>query len=229
MLKQLYARLMPYGLQVILNSYFRYPRKKRYRNSGKIEIGTPILVNPKNVEIDDYVRIQNNVKLITSGAKLRVKKYSAIGEGCVIIPGAHTPTVGLPQYLSTLHINDVQTGITINEDCWIGAEAALLSKCNIGRGAVVGARSVVTKDIPPYAVVAGMPAKIIACRFSIAQIIEHEKLLYQAEERMSETELVEIFEKYYKNIRSIGTSEMSESDKAILEQAKEKLGIIINN
>lgn len=229
MLKELYAKLMPYGLQVILNSYFRYPRRKRYGNPTKVEIGTPVLVNPNNVEIDDFVRIQNNVKLITSGAKLRIKKYSAVGEGCVIIPGAHTPTVGLPQYLSTLHINDVQTGITINEDCWIGAEAALLSKCNIGRGAVVGARSVVTKDVPPYAVVAGMPAKIIACRFNIAQIIEHEKLLYQAEERMTETELLEIFEKYYKNLRAIGTSEIAENDKAILENAKKKLGIIIKN
>lgn len=216
---------MPYGIQVILNSFFRYPNKKRYGNAKLIEIGTPILINPKYVTIEDYVRIQNNVKLITSGAKLVVKKYTAIGEGCLIIPGSHIPTVGLPQYLSTLHINDVQTGITINEDCWIGAEAALLSKCDIGRGAVIGARSVVTKNIPPYAVVVGTPAKVIASRFTIDQIEEHEMQIYPKEERMSRDELEKLFTKYYVGLPSIGTSEISCEAIELLIKKKKDLGM----
>lgn len=216
-------KLLPAWGKIFLNQYWRYPLVKRY--GKKIQLNAPLLVDPRFVELDDFVRIQPNVTLITSEAKLVIKKYSAIGAGCLIVPGSHIPTVGLPQYLSMLHINDVQRGITINEDCWIGAEAALLSKCNIGRGAVVGARSVVTKDIPPYAVAVGMPAKIIASRFSIEQILNHEKELYPENERFSEEYLRNLFDTTYSGMRSIGTSEMSNEDHTLLENAKKEWGI----
>lgn len=216
-------KLLPAWGKIFLNQYWRYPLVKRY--GKKIQLNAPIWVDPRFVELDDFVRIQPNVTLITCEAKLVVKKYSAIAAGCLIVPGAHIPTVGLPQYLSILHINDVQRDITINEDCWIGAEAALLSKCNIGRGAVVGACSVVTKDIPPYAVVAGVPAKIIATRFSIEQILNHEKELYPENERFSEEYLKMLFETTYSGLKSIGTSEMSNEDRTLLENAKKEWGI----
>lgn len=54
----------------------------------------------------------------------------------------------------------------IGNDVWISAGAIILNKANIGDGAVVGAGAVVTKDVPEYAIVAGVPAKIIAYRFS---------------------------------------------------------------
>jgi hypothetical protein len=56
--------------------------------------------------------------------------------------------------------------INVGNDVWIGYEALVLSGVRIGDGAVVGARSVVTKDVPPYAIVAGNPAKLIRYRFS---------------------------------------------------------------
>lgn len=55
---------------------------------------------------------------------------------------------------------------TIGNDVWIGENATLKGGINIGDGAVIAANSVVTKDIPPYAVVAGVPARIIKYRFS---------------------------------------------------------------
>lgn len=65
--------------------------------------------------------------------------------------------------------------IFIGSDCWIGANVTLMSGIKIGNGALIGTNSVVAKDIPPYAVVVGNPAKIIKYRFSEEQII---KLLY---------------------------------------------------
>ena len=60
-----------------------------------------------------------------------------------------------------------KTGDTqIGSDVWIGSESMILAGVNIGSGAVVAARAVVTKDVPPYAIVAGNPAKIIKYRFS---------------------------------------------------------------
>ena len=60
--------------------------------------------------------------------------------------------------------------IIIMNDCWIGEKATILSGVTIGNGAVVAAESVVTKDVPPYAIVAGNPAKIIGYRFDEKQI-----------------------------------------------------------
>jgi acetyltransferase-like isoleucine patch superfamily enzyme len=54
---------------------------------------------------------------------------------------------------------------TIGHDVWIGADVLILSGASIGDGAVVAARSVVTKPVPPYAIVAGNPARVVKYRF----------------------------------------------------------------
>lgn len=60
--------------------------------------------------------------------------------------------------------------IVIGNDVWIGSGAMVFSGVKIGDGAVIGARTIVTKDVPPYAVVVGTPAKILKYRFSEKQI-----------------------------------------------------------
>ncbi len=71
-----------------------------------------------------------------------------------------------------------QFKIIIEDDVWIGHGAIILTPARVGRGAIVAAGSVVTRDVPPYAIVGGVPAKILRMRFSPPQIVEHEKLLY---------------------------------------------------
>ena len=60
---------------------------------------------------------------------------------------------------------DNKGDIVIGNDVWIGYEAVVLAGVTIGDGAVIGARAVVTKDVPPYAVVGGVPARLIRRRF----------------------------------------------------------------
>ena len=61
---------------------------------------------------------------------------------------------------------DRKGDIVIGNDVWIGYEAVILAGVTIGDGAVIGARAVVTKDVPPYTIVGGVPAKTIRKRFS---------------------------------------------------------------
>lgn len=65
---------------------------------------------------------------------------------------------------------DNKGDIVIGNDVWIGYEALILAGVTIGDGAIIGARAVVTKDVPPYAVVAGVPAKPIRSRFDAVTI-----------------------------------------------------------
>jgi acetyltransferase-like isoleucine patch superfamily enzyme len=65
--------------------------------------------------------------------------------------------------------------VKIGNDVWVGARAIILDGIAIGHGAVIAANSVVTKDVPPYAIVGGVPAKVIKYRFSnqkIKQLLE---------------------------------------------------------
>ena len=54
--------------------------------------------------------------------------------------------------------------IEIGQDCWIGSGARIMAGVTIGNGAVIGANAAVTKDVPPFAIVGGVPAKIIKYR-----------------------------------------------------------------
>jgi len=67
--------------------------------------------------------------------------------------------------------------IVVEDDVWIGHGAIILSPAHIGRGSIVAAGSVVTKDVPCYAIVAGIPAKILRMRFTPQEIEEHEAIL----------------------------------------------------
>jgi len=67
------------------------------------------------------------------------------------------------------HINE-ELETNVGSDVWIGAASIVLSGVSIGNGAIVGAGSLVNRDVPPYAIVGGVPAKIIKYRFSPDQI-----------------------------------------------------------
>jgi len=69
-------------------------------------------------------------------------------------------------------IRDVYSSPIIGNDVWIGANAIILQGVTIGDGAIVAAGAVVTKDVPPYAIVGGVPAKVIKYRFPDSTIVK---------------------------------------------------------
>ena len=71
---------------------------------------------------------------------------------------------------------DNKGDIVVGNDVWIGFEAVILSGVTIGDGAIIGARAVVTRDVPPYTIVGGVPAKPIRKRFDEETIAQLERM-----------------------------------------------------
>lgn len=186
---------------------------------------TPAMItNPSNVFLYEDIHVREGLQIINDSGKVVIKKYVGIAPDCTIVTGNHTPTVGVPQRLGgPFHINDNEKGVIIEEGAWIGTRVTLLSGAHVGRGAVIGAQSLVNKEIPPYAVAVGSPAKVIASVFTIDQILEHERRLYKPEERFSRKYLEELFAKYYVGKKSIGKSDMSEDDANKIRNAASEL------
>jgi tetrahydrodipicolinate N-succinyltransferase len=80
-------------------------------------------------------------------------------------------------------------GVTIADDVWVGTRAIILHGVTIGRGATVAAGAVVTKSVPPYAIVAGMPGRVLRFRWDVETILKHEEILYPAVKRFQRGEL----------------------------------------
>ena len=80
-------------------------------------------------------------------------------------------------------------GISIEDDVWVGSRAVILKGVCIGRGSIIGANALVTKSVPPYAIVGGNPAHIIRFRWDVESIIKHESMLYPPDKRLSASDL----------------------------------------
>lgn len=180
------------------------------------------ILGAKNVYLHDYVRIMPQSVIMASGGKFIMKKFSGASFNLTVVTSNHRPTVGIPNFFNnSFHINEVIKGdIIIEEDCWLGMNVSLLPGAHIGRGAVIGANTLINREIPPYAVVVGVPNRIIATKFTKEEIIEHEKELYPRDERLSEEQLDELFDKYYVGLKSIGTSDLNDTDFATYNEFK---------
>ena len=100
--------------------------------------------------------------------KSKIGRYVSIANNVSIGPGEHELT---RLSTSTWFYKDAyeeltQGGCVIESDAWIGVNAVVLRGVTVGIGAVVAANAVVTKDVPNYAVVAGVPAKVLKYRFN---------------------------------------------------------------
>ena len=102
-----------------------------------------------------------------------------IGPSLTIMGGDHNfRTIGKFVIDELTKMPEDDQDVVIEPDVWIGCNVTILKGVTIRHGAIVAAGSVVTKDIPPYAIVGGNPAKIIQSRFTADEIERHEQILY---------------------------------------------------
>lgn len=212
-----------------INSSFRV--KEELGKSGKNSIiEYPVYFeNPQRIFVEENTRIRKNVTIINSPTEsVIIKKYSVIAAGVTIITNSHRSTVSIPQVLlGASHINDKSKDVVIEEDVWIGANATILAGVRIGRGAIVGACALVTKDVPPYTLVVGFPAKVVAKEFDYLDIIKHEKELYDVNERLSENFLDELINIKYKNFKIFGCNNpLSKEEKERILSIKKNIKFI---
>ena len=183
----------------MLKSYI-YPGKFNRLNAADNQIITPPLwiVGPKNVFMGNNVGIGHGAFLSTPNAKIIIDSNVSIAEHLTIHTGNHARFVGV--YVSDITDAVKPTGydrdVVIESDVWIGANVTILAGVKIGRGATVAAGALVNKDVPPYAIVGGVPAKVLKFNYTIDEIITHEKTLYESDKRYSREYLESLFSKY---------------------------------
>lgn len=169
------------------------PAKKIYPRSNDFEtVYLNSVISSSNIDVGDYTIYNDFVSDPTQFEKNNVlyhypinRDRLIIGKFCSIACGArfiftsanHTmkslSTYTFPLFFEEWGLNkgqvtsawDNKGDIVIGNDVWIGYEAVILSGVHIGDGAIIGTRAVVTKDVPPYSIVGGVPAKEIRKRF----------------------------------------------------------------
>jgi len=120
---------------------------------GVISIGTDSLVG-------DFCNLFGQ-------GSLTIGNHVMISSGVRIIPNQHTfndPSMPINQQPC------FSQGIVIKDGVWVGANCCILDGVTVGTGAIIGAGSIVTKDVPDYAIAVGVPAKVIRMRPGFAQL-----------------------------------------------------------
>ena len=138
--------------------------KSSVRNHASISLGNHSQINsfvslwPLNLEIGHHTQINPGTAIY---GKVKIGNYVMIAPNCMVAGGSHNYD-DTDKYMMFQHSNE--KGVVIEDDVWIGANSCILDGVIIGKGSIVGANSTVTKNVPPYAIVFGSPAKIIKWR-----------------------------------------------------------------
>lgn len=186
------------GIYTLYRNYFGYHRKRFGYIADDVTIIPPCYFsNPKNVYLYGNNKLED-ARILTTNAKFVMKKKSQAAFGLKVSTGNHAMKLG--HYWVSITEADKPKGldkdVVVEEDVWIGMNVTLLSGVIIGRGCTVAAGAVVSKSMPPYCVVGGVPAKPIKFKWTIDEILQHESILYSENERYTREELEKIFAEY---------------------------------
>lgn len=109
-----------------------------------------------------------------------MKSHAGLGPNVTVITGNHMTLPGrfFLSFRDEEKLPEYDEDVVIEEDVWVGANVTILKGVTIGRSSIISAGWVVTKDVEPYTIVGGVPAKFIRYKFGEEEIEFHEKALF---------------------------------------------------
>ncbi|HEY5796695.1 MAG TPA: CatB-related O-acetyltransferase [Bosea sp. (in: a-proteobacteria)] len=163
--------------------------RKRFNphNQTRLHLAKLIARRPGQIMVGGWTYGRPKVRFPESGAQLSIGRYGSIADGVEILLGGNHrtdwgTTYPFPEWpdlwpgAAAIDGSHATRGdVAIGHDVWLGSQCMVLSGVRIGTGAVVAARAVVTRDVPPYAIVGGNPARVIKLRFdeeTVAALLE---------------------------------------------------------
>ena len=168
-----------YKIPIIRTLYREYTKihfQKKWRQQNRhnhTAAGNIFPIELVKVGIQSYGELNIRSFSSTSGEFLSIGNYVSIASGVLFILGGNHRMQTITTYpiLSEQpepHHSEIRSNgaIIIEDEVWIGTNAMILSGITVGKGAVIGAGAVVTRNVPPFAIVGGNPAQIIKYRFS---------------------------------------------------------------
>ncbi len=197
-------------------TFFKFKWKRRNRHN---------FTSAGNIFPADRVKIGRgtygklNIVLDEPQTKIKIGNYCSIADESKFIVSEHNVRTAstYPFKVKIARVSSQEAlskgDIVLGDDVWIGYRATILSGVTIGQGAVVAAGSLVTKDVPAYAIVGGVPAKVIRYRFSDEIIEELKKIDYS---RLSKAFIKQNLPKLYEEII---TKEESQSLVKLIESS----------
>lgn len=148
----------------------------RFKKTGKCFfcLGTQSIFKKKAISVGDYVFINRNARFT---ANVQIGHFVQFGANVAIVGADHRIDVaGVPlEFTGRDGMDELLT--IIEDDVWFGHGSIIMAGVKIGRGAIIAAGAVVTKDAAPYAIVGGVPAKLIRYRFPEEQQQIHNESL----------------------------------------------------
>lgn len=165
-----------------IKDYIRIRNFRNLNSTNFVELKS--MVSNDSVHIGNYTYGTLNISTMNSGCILRIGAFCSIGPDVLFIGCAehNTKLISTYPFLNKLISGESEAlskgDIIVDDDVWIGQRATIMSGVHIGQGAVVAAGAVVTKDVPPYAIVGGVPARVIKYRFEPEMIEELLKIDY---------------------------------------------------
>ena len=159
--------------------------KDQLKTCGRqVQIPASVQVIGKCLCLGNQVYLGENNLFMCANAPIIIGDRTMLGPGVTMISGDHR--IDIPgRYMVEVgemdKLPENDQPIVLKGDNWIGANATILKGVTIGEGAVVAAGAVVTKDIPPYAISGGVPAKVLKYRFEGMELERHLNLLKERE------------------------------------------------
>ena len=193
-------------IKKLINYKIYYGKQKINILSKDVSLPRNITVyGGENIYIHKGVKIGTGAVFMATNAKIIINSHVICSHNLKIITGNHERRIGV--FCSTIkeadknHNLGLDEDVQIESDVWIGMDVIILKGVHIGRGATISSGSVVTKDVLPYSIVGGIPAKHIKFYWTIDEIIKHESVLYPSDQRLKRDYLEIIFKKFPKKDR----------------------------